>query len=78
MDIVIKRVFGVTELIVNGMVYAEEKGVIEKTNYTLEVNVENVGVKAVMAADTSWENTQLPTMFLYVDGNLLAKKTRIF
>lgn len=68
LEIVIKRALGITELIINGMVYAEKKGLVE-TSYTLEVCVDDTIVKATM--DTS------ATMCLYVNGNLLSKKKRI-
>jgi len=68
LDIKVKRLFGVTELIVNGMVYAEKKGIIESA-YTLEARVENVPIQATMDAAAN--------MCLYVDGSLLEKKKRL-
>lgn len=68
LEIVIKRVFGTTELIINGIVYAEKKGLVE-TNYILEACIDDTIIKAAM--DTS------AFMCLYVNGNLLSKKKRI-
>jgi len=68
LEIVVKRAFGVTELIVDGMVYAEKRGIIE-TSYTLEAFVGNVSIKITMDSSA--------TMYLYVDENLLEKKKRM-
>lgn len=67
LDIVVKRVFGATKLVVDGMVYAEKQGMIE-TNYTLEAFVKNTLIRCEL---------QGSIMFLYADGNLLKKKMRI-
>ena len=68
LEIVVKRVFGTTELVINGIVYAERKGLVE-TSYILEAYLNDTMIKATM--DTS------ATMYLHVNGNLLSKKKRI-
>ena len=68
LEIVVKRSFGVTELIVNGMVFAEQKGVLEAA-YVLDVCVENTSIKVTM--------DYLANMELYVNGDLLARKKRL-
>ena len=78
MEIVVKRRFGVTELAVNGMVYAEERVLFEKSSYALEANVHHVIVKATMGLDDSKTIQRKPMMRLYVNGNLLAEKERLF
>lgn len=69
LSIVVKRAYGVTELIVNGMVYAEQTGVME-TSYALEANVEGVSIKTTMSYTA--------LMCLYINGNLMAKKRRLY
>ena len=68
LEISVKRLFGMTELIVNGEVYAEQKGVFE-TSYTLDVYVDDVHITLTM--------DNLGKMELYANGNLLAKKRRL-
>jgi len=71
LEIIVKRSYGVTELIVNEMVYAERQGIIE-LNYELRAYVENVFIKVVMDSFLI-----IPTMYLYVNDNLVAAKKRI-
>ena len=68
LEIVVKRVFGTTELIVNGMVYAEKTGVVE-TSYTIDAYVENAYITVTMDSFANME--------LSVNGSLLAKKRRM-
>lgn len=80
MEILVKRAFGVTELIVNGRVYAEKTGIIEHS-YVLEVNVNNTIINLTMESPpwkVAIEKEALPTMYLYVNGNLLAEKVRYY
>jgi len=69
LDIIVKRVYGVTELIVNGMVYAEQKGVVE-VKYTMEACVDNILITVSMS--------NLGKMRLFANGDLLASKQRLF
>jgi FlaA1/EpsC-like NDP-sugar epimerase len=85
MEIVVKRAFGVTELIIDGMVYAEKTGLHEGKTYILEANVNNVIITATMEILSMKEmdnkdkfKEMLPTVYLYVNGNLLAEKVRYF
>jgi len=81
MEIVVKRAFGVTELIVDGVVYAEKTGVYEGKSYMLEANVNNVIINATMelpSIKTAIKEDVLPTMYLYINGNLAAEKARYF
>ena len=81
MDIVVKRTFGVTELVVDGMVYAEKTGVHEGKPYILEANVNNVIIHATAEIPSVKEQMKtgtLPTTYLYVNGNLVAEKKRYF
>ena len=68
-EIVVQRAFSTTELIVNGIVFAEKKGIVE-TSYTLDAYVENTYIKVTM--DLSGQ------MELYVNGDLLASTRRFF
>ena len=70
LNIVVKRTYGTTELIVNGIVFAEKKGLVE-INYTLDAYVENTYIKVTLETVGNAGN-----MELYVNGILLAKKTR--
>jgi len=70
LEIIVKRAFGVTELIVNGMVYAEQKGLVEP-NYTLESRFGSADIKFVN------EVGAVGIIKLYVNGNLLAEKKRL-
>ena len=79
MEIVVKRALKTTELIINDMVYAEKTGVHEKESYTLNANVYNVIVNVVMDIPsfiTQVQSNTLPTMYLYVNGSLVATKVR--
>jgi len=81
MEIIVKRALGVTELIVNGMVYAEKTGLHEKKTYVLEVNVNDVIINAtteILSMKEMLKDDSLPTVYLYVNGNLLAEKKRYF
>jgi len=90
MEIVVKRAFGVTELIVDGMVYAERTGLNEGATYILEANVNNTVINATTEIMTMKEVTAkkvtekdkikdfLPIVYLYVNGNLIAEKVRYF
>lgn len=69
LDIKVKRVLNATELIVNGMVYAEKKGLVEGT-YTLEIFVESTLIK------TSFDSLAL-VMTLYANGIEIARKHRM-
>jgi hypothetical protein len=82
MEIVVKRAFGVTELIVDGMVYAEKTGVSESKSYILEANVNGVIINCTMKLLTMKEamhtDASHHSVYLYVNGNLLAEKARYF
>ena len=65
MEILVKREDGTTELIVNGVVYAEKKGMLEG-NYTLNATVGTANI--VVEMDYS------SMMSLYVNGTLATKK----
>jgi len=81
MEIIVKRTYKTTELIVNDMVYAERSGVHEKESYTLDANVYDVIVNVVMDIPsfmTQVQSSTLPTMYLYVNGNLTATKVRYY
>ena len=80
MEIVVKRTSGATELIVDGSVYAEKTGVIEGKAYILEVNVNNViiNVTTEIPSIITQLKGALPTVYLYVNGNLIGKKTRYY
>lgn len=70
LKITVRRVYGATELSINGMVYDEQKGLgLIETNYTLEAYVQNVSIKVTMESST--------TMCLYVNENLLAKNEHL-
>ena len=77
-EIIVKRSASVTELIINDMVYAEKTGLHEKESYTLEANVYNVIINATMEIPslTTQFKGVLPTLYLYVNGNLTASKVR--
>lgn len=68
LDIIVKRRYRVTELIVNGMVYAERKGLVE-IHYSLDICVNNVAIQAIMESNA--------TIYLYVNGTLMAQKRRL-
>ena len=78
-DISVIRAFGITELVVGGMVYAEMTGVFERKTYILEANVNNVIVSAIMEIPSTKDilkDEVLPSVYLYANGYLLASKTR--
>lgn len=68
MNVEVRRSKGLTELIVNGKVYAEKKGVIE-TEYTICARVSGVEFSTTM--------TMQSVMFLFADGKQIAKKIRM-
>lgn len=68
MNIEVRRSKGLTELIIDGKVYAEKKGVIE-TEYSLDARVSGVNFSAVMTLQS--------VMILFADGQQIAKKIRI-
>lgn len=68
MNVEVRRSMGLTELIVNGKVYAEQKGIIE-TEYTLSARVSGVEFSTTMTIQA--------VMFLFADGRQIAKKIRI-
>ncbi len=70
MQINMKRTRGLTELIVNGMVYDEIKCVLE-TDYSLYAYVNDVQITGKFDGKTSH-------MYLYADNVLLKKKLRLF
>jgi len=70
LQISMKRTRGLTELIVNGNVYAEATGLIE-TDYSLTANVQQIKIAGVYKAARS-------RMYLYANDILLAKKFRLF
>ena len=65
LEIVVKRGSGVTELVVNGMVYAQETSTFD-LNYELNVYVENALIKV--------HRDNLGTTYIYVNGNLVKSK----
>jgi len=70
LQISMKRTRGLTELIVNGNVYAEATGLVE-TEYSLTANVQHIKIVGVYKAAQS-------RMYLYANDMLLAKKFRLF
>jgi len=72
-EISANRAFGVTELVVNGMVYAEKTGVLETKSYVLEANVNDIIVNATIEIKPI-SSLALPLVSLYVNGNLKAEK----
>jgi len=67
-EISVIRAFGITELVVGGVVYAEMTGVFERKTYTLEANVNNVIVSAIMEIPSTKEvlmDEILPSVYLY-------------
>ena len=68
LEITVKRTFGMTELVVDGLVYAEKKGMVE-TSYKLEARLGNTLIEVMMDAASM--------MHLYANGNLLQQKKRI-
>lgn len=68
MNVEVRRSKGLTELIVNGKVYAEKKGIIE-TEYTIRARVSGVEFSTTM--------TMQSVMFLFADGKQIAKKIRM-
>jgi len=80
-EISVIRAFGVTELVVGGVVYAEMTGVFERKTYILEANVNNVIVSAIMEIPSTGESIRdeiLPSVYLYANGYLLANETRTY
>ena len=71
MDILVRRTYGLTELIIDGYVYAERKGVME-TPYILRATVKGVAFK------TEFETAGIPAQTLYAGNTLLGKKNRLF
>jgi len=81
MEIIVSRKLNVTELIVDGTVYAEQTGIREGTSYTLEVNVNGVIINVTTVIPTikeAFKNETHTKVILYVNGNLLAEKARYF
>jgi hypothetical protein len=81
MEIIVKRSYKTTELIINDMVYAERTGIHEKEPYTLDANVYDVIINVIMDIPsfmTQVKSSTLPTMYLYVNGNLVATKERYY
>jgi len=70
MQISMKRIRGLTELIVNGNVYAEIEGVLE-FEYTLTANINGKMISGMCKMTTS-------CMYLYVDSILIKKKLRLY
>lgn len=68
MNVEVRRSRGLTELIVDGKVYAEQKGIVE-TEYTLYAKVSGVLFSVTMTVQS--------VMFLYADGQEIAKKIRL-
>ena len=68
MNVEVRRSKGLTELIVDGKVYAEKTGIIE-TEYTLSARVSGVEFTTSM--------TMTGMMFLFADGKQIAKKLRL-
>jgi hypothetical protein len=72
------------------MVYAEKTGLHEGKTYILEANVNNAIINATTEIMTTKEAIAkevtekdkikdfLPTVYLYVNGNLVAEKVRYF
>ncbi|MDR0915740.1 MAG: hypothetical protein LBN02_00915 [Oscillospiraceae bacterium] len=69
LQISMKRSRGLTELIVNGYVHAEIAGTFE-SKYTLSATVQNARIEGKY-------NSSFLRVYLYADGNLIAKKLRI-
>ena len=67
MNVEVRRSKGLTELIVDGKVYAEKEGVLE-TEYTIYARVSGVLFSTSM--------TMQSVMYLYANEELLAKKIR--
>ena len=65
LEITVKRGSGVTELVVNGMVYAQETSTFD-LNYEMNVYVENALIK--VHRDT------MGVTYIYVNGNLVRSK----
>ncbi|MDE6659071.1 MAG: hypothetical protein K2K01_03010 [Eubacterium sp.] len=68
MNVEVRRSKGLTELIVDGKVYAEKKGILE-TEYTIGARVSGVEFVTSM--------TMSSVMYLYADGAQIAKKLRM-
>lgn len=68
MTVEVRRSRGLTELIVDGMVYAQRKGIVE-SEYTLTAKVSGVIFSTTM--------TEYSVMYLYADGQMIKKKTRL-
>lgn len=69
MNVCVRRCYALTELIIDGNVYAERPGVIEAGSYSLKAKVGGVLFRA------DYVNAK---MSLYANGILLAKKQRIY
>lgn len=69
MNIRVRRLFGITELVVDGMVYAERRGIIEG-NYIIGATVRGVRFAAMLT------NGRCARMTLFADDKVLAEKLR--
>lgn len=70
LEIELVRARGVTELLADGMVYAEVRGIVEYPPYALTACVRGHSLRATMSVGGLME--------LYVDGTRAGKKLRIF
>jgi len=78
-DIMVKVELEVIELVVNGMVFAEKRDVPEESSYPLQANVNGVMITVTTVMHHSHNNQLsggLPTVCLYVNGNLVAEAVR--
>lgn len=67
----VRRSFGLTELIADGKVYAERRGIVEGP-YRLAARVGGVMISTEMEQKIGYM-----MMYLYADGNVLAQKKRL-
>jgi len=69
MEIATVRSTGLTELVINGQVYAERKGIMEPTfGYFLMANVEGVNIRTEYVPNS---------VYIYVNNQQVAKKLRL-
>lgn len=68
-EIEVRRSYGLTELIVDGRVYGRQEGVVE-TGYTIRARVSG--------HDVETEFTPTGKQLLRVDGQVIARKQRLF
>lgn len=71
-EIEVRRSYGLTELIVDGRVYGRQEGVVE-TGYTIRARVSGHDVE-----DVETEFTPTGKQLLRVDGQVIARKQRLF